>query len=84
MGLGLNLLSRLKSDDENSYSDLLVFYRILHLRPVLFISSKLSTCVQSGYRAVHFKTVFSPKKAATHMEFMRYSTWVRDIQGHHR
>ncbi|KAK2916225.1 hypothetical protein QQF64_024702 [Cirrhinus molitorella] len=46
-------------------------FRILHLRPVLFISSKLSTCVQSGHRAVHFKTVFSPKKAATHMEFMR-------------
>uniref|UniRef100_A0A671RFN5 Phosphatidylinositol N-acetylglucosaminyltransferase subunit Q-like n=1 Tax=Sinocyclocheilus anshuiensis TaxID=1608454 RepID=A0A671RFN5_9TELE len=46
-------------------------FRILHLYPVLFISSKLSTCVQSGYRAVHFKTVFSPKKAATHMEFMR-------------
>uniref|UniRef100_A0A673KCK0 Phosphatidylinositol N-acetylglucosaminyltransferase subunit Q-like n=1 Tax=Sinocyclocheilus rhinocerous TaxID=307959 RepID=A0A673KCK0_9TELE len=46
-------------------------FRILHLHPVLFISSKLSTCVQSGYRTVHFKTVFSPKKAATHMEFMR-------------
>ncbi|XP_059413962.1 phosphatidylinositol N-acetylglucosaminyltransferase subunit Q [Carassius carassius] len=46
-------------------------FRILHLSPVLFISSKLSICVQSGYRADHFKTVFSPKKAATHMEFMR-------------
>ncbi|XP_026063923.1 phosphatidylinositol N-acetylglucosaminyltransferase subunit Q-like [Carassius auratus] len=46
-------------------------FRILHLSPVLFISSKLSTCVQLGYRAVHFRNVFSPKKAATHMEFMR-------------
>ncbi|XP_042581922.1 phosphatidylinositol N-acetylglucosaminyltransferase subunit Q isoform X1 [Cyprinus carpio] len=46
-------------------------FRILHLPPVLFISSKLSTCVQSVYRAVHFRTVFSPKKAATHVEFMR-------------
>uniref|UniRef100_A0A9J7Z6T9 Phosphatidylinositol glycan anchor biosynthesis, class Q n=1 Tax=Cyprinus carpio carpio TaxID=630221 RepID=A0A9J7Z6T9_CYPCA len=46
-------------------------FRILHLPPVLFISSKLSTCVQSVYRAVHFRTVFSPKKAGTHVEFMR-------------
>ncbi|XP_077068595.1 phosphatidylinositol N-acetylglucosaminyltransferase subunit Q [Siphateles boraxobius] len=46
-------------------------FRILHSWPVLFILSKLSTCVQLGYRAVHFKTVFSPKKAATHMDFMR-------------
>ncbi|XP_056309488.1 phosphatidylinositol N-acetylglucosaminyltransferase subunit Q [Danio aesculapii] len=46
-------------------------FRILNLPPVKFITSKLSTCVQSGYRAVHFKTVFSPKKADTHMDFMR-------------
>ncbi|XP_051569822.1 phosphatidylinositol N-acetylglucosaminyltransferase subunit Q-like [Myxocyprinus asiaticus] len=46
-------------------------FRILNLHPVLLISSKLSTCVQSGYRAGHFKTVFSTKKATTHMDFMR-------------
>lgn len=46
-------------------------FRILNLPPVKFITSKLSTCVQLGYRAVHFKTVFSPKKADTHMDFMR-------------
>ncbi|XP_005163963.1 phosphatidylinositol N-acetylglucosaminyltransferase subunit Q isoform X1 [Danio rerio] len=46
-------------------------FRILNIPPVKFITSKLSTCVQSGYRAVHFKTVFSPKKADTHMDFMR-------------
>uniref|UniRef100_A0A8B9JK17 Phosphatidylinositol glycan anchor biosynthesis class Q n=1 Tax=Astyanax mexicanus TaxID=7994 RepID=A0A8B9JK17_ASTMX len=36
-----------------------------------FISSKLSTCVQTGYRTDHFQTVFSTRKATTHMEFMR-------------
>lgn len=46
-------------------------FRILNIPPVKFITSKLSTCVQSGYRAVHFKTVFSPKKADSHMDFMR-------------
>ncbi|XP_051573009.1 phosphatidylinositol N-acetylglucosaminyltransferase subunit Q-like [Myxocyprinus asiaticus] len=46
-------------------------FRILKLRPVLFISSKLSTHVQSEYRAGHFKTIFSTKKATTHMDFMR-------------
>ncbi|XP_051995602.1 phosphatidylinositol N-acetylglucosaminyltransferase subunit Q-like [Xyrauchen texanus] len=46
-------------------------FRILHLRPVLFISSKLSTHVQSEYRAGHFKTVFSTTKVTTHMDFMR-------------
>ncbi|TRY86879.1 hypothetical protein DNTS_009010 [Danionella cerebrum] len=46
-------------------------FRIFHVRPVVFISRKLSTCVQSGYRADHFKIVFSSKKAAIHMDFMR-------------
>ncbi|XP_055050164.1 phosphatidylinositol N-acetylglucosaminyltransferase subunit Q [Misgurnus anguillicaudatus] len=46
-------------------------FRIFNISPVLFISSKLSTCVQSGYRTVHFATVFSTKQAATHKDFMR-------------
>uniref|UniRef100_A0A3B1J574 Phosphatidylinositol glycan anchor biosynthesis, class Q n=1 Tax=Astyanax mexicanus TaxID=7994 RepID=A0A3B1J574_ASTMX len=46
-------------------------FRIFHVWPVQFISSKLSTCVQTGYRADHFQTVFSTRKATTHMEFMR-------------
>lgn len=66
------LLSVLKSKEKMCKSDPLLFYRILNLPPVKFITSKLSTCVQLGYRAVHFKTVFSPKKADTHMDFMRY------------
>ncbi|XP_030646643.1 phosphatidylinositol N-acetylglucosaminyltransferase subunit Q [Chanos chanos] len=45
--------------------------RILNLRPVQFISSKLSSCVQSGYRTGHLQTLCSPKRATTHMEFMR-------------
>uniref|UniRef100_A0A8B9R752 Phosphatidylinositol glycan anchor biosynthesis class Q n=1 Tax=Astyanax mexicanus TaxID=7994 RepID=A0A8B9R752_ASTMX len=46
-------------------------YQIFHVWPVQFISSKLSTCVQTGYRTDHFQTVFSTRKATTHMEFMR-------------
>uniref|UniRef100_A0AAR2J4W9 Phosphatidylinositol glycan anchor biosynthesis, class Q n=2 Tax=Pygocentrus nattereri TaxID=42514 RepID=A0AAR2J4W9_PYGNA len=46
-------------------------FRCLHTWPVQFISSKLSTCVQSGYRTDHFQTVFSTKRATTHIEFMR-------------
>lgn len=46
-------------------------FRIFNISPVLFISSKLSTCVQSGYRAGNFATVFSTKQAATHKDFMR-------------
>lgn len=54
----------------------MVFCRILNVRPVLFISSKMSTCVQSGHRALNFETAFSTKRAATHTDFMRYSTLV--------
>ncbi|KAI4900486.1 hypothetical protein NFI96_018348, partial [Prochilodus magdalenae] len=46
-------------------------FRMLHVWPVEFISSKLSTCVQSGYRTDHFQTVFSTKKATNHTESMR-------------
>ncbi|KAG7335359.1 hypothetical protein KOW79_001955 [Hemibagrus wyckioides] len=45
--------------------------RLLNIWPVCFISSKLSTCVQAGYRTDHFQTVFSTRKATTHMDFMR-------------
>ncbi|KAK1799095.1 hypothetical protein P4O66_007360, partial [Electrophorus voltai] len=45
--------------------------RILNIWPVQFISSKMSTCVQTAYRTNHFQTVFSTKKATSHMEFMR-------------
>ncbi|KAL2100611.1 hypothetical protein ACEWY4_002372 [Coilia grayii] len=45
--------------------------RILNSRPAQFISSKLSTCVQLGYRTDHLQTVASTKKATEHMEFMR-------------
>uniref|UniRef100_A0A8B9JKE5 Phosphatidylinositol glycan anchor biosynthesis class Q n=1 Tax=Astyanax mexicanus TaxID=7994 RepID=A0A8B9JKE5_ASTMX len=48
-----------------------VWHWIFHVWPVQFISSKLSTCVQTGYRTDHFQTVFSTRKATTHMEFMR-------------
>uniref|UniRef100_A0A8C1JWH5 Phosphatidylinositol glycan anchor biosynthesis, class Q n=1 Tax=Cyprinus carpio TaxID=7962 RepID=A0A8C1JWH5_CYPCA len=48
-----------------------LWYWFCMVLKMLFISSKLSTCVQSVYRAVHFRTVFSPKKAGTHVEFMR-------------
>uniref|UniRef100_A0AAY5E8K9 Phosphatidylinositol N-acetylglucosaminyltransferase subunit Q n=1 Tax=Electrophorus electricus TaxID=8005 RepID=A0AAY5E8K9_ELEEL len=44
---------------------------ILNIWPVQFISSKMSTCVQTAYRTNHFQTVFSTKKATSHMEFMR-------------
>ncbi|XP_063077530.1 phosphatidylinositol N-acetylglucosaminyltransferase subunit Q [Engraulis encrasicolus] len=45
--------------------------RILNSRPAQFISSKLSTCVQLGYRTEHLQTVASTKKATEHMDFMR-------------
>ncbi|XP_076840000.1 phosphatidylinositol N-acetylglucosaminyltransferase subunit Q [Brachyhypopomus gauderio] len=45
--------------------------RILNIWPVQFISSKLSTCVQAAHRTHHFQTVFTTKKATSHMEFMR-------------
>ncbi|KAG5279368.1 hypothetical protein AALO_G00077020 [Alosa alosa] len=45
--------------------------RILNTRPIQFISSKLSTCVQLGHRTEHLQTVASPKKATGHMDFMR-------------
>lgn len=48
-----------------------VFCRVLNIWPVRFISSKLSTCVQAGCRTDDFHTVFSTRKAATHMDFMR-------------
>lgn len=49
----------------------LLSFRILHVWPVQFISSKLSTRIQAGYRTDHFQTVFSTRKATTNMEFMR-------------
>ncbi|XP_061761625.1 phosphatidylinositol N-acetylglucosaminyltransferase subunit Q isoform X1 [Nerophis ophidion] len=45
--------------------------RILRLYPLRFLSSKLSTCVQLGYRSQHLKTLSSPKSAADHTHFMR-------------
>ncbi|XP_028840862.1 phosphatidylinositol N-acetylglucosaminyltransferase subunit Q-like isoform X2 [Denticeps clupeoides] len=45
--------------------------RLLNVPPVRFISSKLSTCVQLGYRTEHLQTVSSTRKATEHMEFMR-------------
>ncbi|XP_041720513.1 phosphatidylinositol N-acetylglucosaminyltransferase subunit Q [Coregonus clupeaformis] len=45
--------------------------RILNVRPMRFISSKLSTCVQLSYRTEHLQTVSSPTRASTHTHFMR-------------
>uniref|UniRef100_A0A4W5QRH9 Phosphatidylinositol glycan anchor biosynthesis, class Q n=1 Tax=Hucho hucho TaxID=62062 RepID=A0A4W5QRH9_9TELE len=45
--------------------------RILNVRPMRFISSKLSTCVQLSYRTEHLQTVSSPTRATTHNHFMR-------------
>lgn len=45
--------------------------RLLNVRPVRFISSKMSTCVQLSYRSEHLQTVSSTKRATTHADFMR-------------
>ncbi|XP_062388663.1 phosphatidylinositol N-acetylglucosaminyltransferase subunit Q [Sardina pilchardus] len=45
--------------------------RILNTRPIQFISSKLSTCVQLGHRTENLQTVASTQKATEHMDFMR-------------
>uniref|UniRef100_A0A8K9WX11 Phosphatidylinositol glycan anchor biosynthesis, class Q n=1 Tax=Oncorhynchus mykiss TaxID=8022 RepID=A0A8K9WX11_ONCMY len=45
--------------------------RILNVRPMRFISSKLSTCVQLSYRTEHLQTVCSPTRATAHNHFMR-------------
>ncbi|XP_064814357.1 phosphatidylinositol N-acetylglucosaminyltransferase subunit Q [Oncorhynchus masou masou] len=45
--------------------------RILNVRPMRLISSKLSTCVQLSYRAEHLQTVCSPTRATAHNHFMR-------------
>lgn len=52
------------------------FCRVLNIWPVRFMSSKLSTCVQAGYRTDHFQTVFSTRKATRHMDFMRYKPFI--------
>ncbi|CAL8301520.1 unnamed protein product [Merluccius merluccius] len=44
---------------------------LLKLSPVRLVSSKLSSCVQLGYRAAHLKTVSSIQTATSHTEFMR-------------
>uniref|UniRef100_A0A673ZHF4 Phosphatidylinositol glycan anchor biosynthesis, class Q n=1 Tax=Salmo trutta TaxID=8032 RepID=A0A673ZHF4_SALTR len=46
-------------------------YVILNVRPMRFISSKLSTCVQLSYRTEHLQTVCSPTRATAHNHFMR-------------
>ncbi|XP_041737604.2 phosphatidylinositol N-acetylglucosaminyltransferase subunit Q-like [Coregonus clupeaformis] len=45
--------------------------RILNMRPMSFIASKLSTCVQLSYRTEHLQTVSSPTRASTHTHLMR-------------
>ncbi|XP_062309550.1 phosphatidylinositol N-acetylglucosaminyltransferase subunit Q isoform X2 [Osmerus eperlanus] len=56
---------------------LLVFWawlcslRLLNTRPVSFVSSKLSTCVQLSYRTEHLQMLSSTKRADTHAHFMR-------------
>uniref|UniRef100_A0AAZ3PT96 Phosphatidylinositol N-acetylglucosaminyltransferase subunit Q n=1 Tax=Oncorhynchus tshawytscha TaxID=74940 RepID=A0AAZ3PT96_ONCTS len=45
--------------------------RILNVRPMRFISSKLSTCLQLSYRTEHLQTVCSPTRATAHNHFMR-------------
>uniref|UniRef100_A0A8C7I6T5 Phosphatidylinositol glycan anchor biosynthesis, class Q n=1 Tax=Oncorhynchus kisutch TaxID=8019 RepID=A0A8C7I6T5_ONCKI len=45
--------------------------RILNMRPMRFISSKLSTCLQLSYRTEHLQTVCSPTRATAHNHFMR-------------
>uniref|UniRef100_A0AAZ3QVJ7 Phosphatidylinositol N-acetylglucosaminyltransferase subunit Q n=1 Tax=Oncorhynchus tshawytscha TaxID=74940 RepID=A0AAZ3QVJ7_ONCTS len=50
---------------------LLCSSRILNVRPMRFISSKLSTCLQLSYRTEHLQTVCSPTRATAHNHFMR-------------
>ncbi|KAM3864307.1 phosphatidylinositol N-acetylglucosaminyltransferase subunit Q [Diretmus argenteus] len=45
--------------------------RILHLYPMRFLSSKLSTCTQLSYRTQHMTTLSSPSAAVGHTHFMR-------------
>ncbi|XP_069021504.1 phosphatidylinositol N-acetylglucosaminyltransferase subunit Q [Embiotoca jacksoni] len=45
--------------------------RIFSLYPLRFLSTKLSTCVQLGYRTEHMRTIGSSKPAADHAQFMR-------------
>ncbi|KAM9746248.1 LOW QUALITY PROTEIN: phosphatidylinositol N-acetylglucosaminyltransferase subunit Q [Menidia menidia] len=45
--------------------------RIFQVFPLRFLSSKLSTCVQLGYRTDHLRTLSSPKPADGHAPFMR-------------
>ncbi|XP_031676237.1 phosphatidylinositol N-acetylglucosaminyltransferase subunit Q [Oncorhynchus kisutch] len=45
--------------------------RILNMRTMRFISSKLSTCLQLSYRTEHLQTVCSPTRATAHNHFMR-------------
>ncbi|XP_046894760.1 phosphatidylinositol N-acetylglucosaminyltransferase subunit Q isoform X1 [Hypomesus transpacificus] len=45
--------------------------RLLNTRPVSFVSSKLSTCVQLSYRTEHLQKLSSTKRADTHAHFMR-------------
>ncbi|XP_024920386.1 phosphatidylinositol N-acetylglucosaminyltransferase subunit Q isoform X4 [Cynoglossus semilaevis] len=45
--------------------------RLLHLLPLNFLCSKLSTCVQLSYRSDHLRALSSPKTAVGHSEFMR-------------
>uniref|UniRef100_A0A3P8VHF6 Phosphatidylinositol glycan anchor biosynthesis, class Q n=1 Tax=Cynoglossus semilaevis TaxID=244447 RepID=A0A3P8VHF6_CYNSE len=44
---------------------------LLHLLPLNFLCSKLSTCVQLSYRSDHLRALSSPKTAVGHSEFMR-------------
>ncbi|KAL0992583.1 hypothetical protein UPYG_G00095320 [Umbra pygmaea] len=45
--------------------------RILNVRPVRFVSSKLCSCVQLSYRTEHLQTISFPTRATTHTDFMR-------------
>ncbi|XP_072298795.1 phosphatidylinositol N-acetylglucosaminyltransferase subunit Q [Eucyclogobius newberryi] len=45
--------------------------RIFSVFPLPFISSKLSTCVQLGYRTERMKSLFSTTTASDHGHFMR-------------
>lgn len=44
---------------------------ILHVRPIKFLSVKLSTCVQLQYRTEHLQLISSPQRATSHAHFMR-------------
>ncbi|XP_005990732.1 phosphatidylinositol N-acetylglucosaminyltransferase subunit Q [Latimeria chalumnae] len=45
--------------------------RVLNVWPLSFLWSKLSTCVQLGYRLKHLQIISSSRKAQNHTEFMR-------------